>query len=128
MRAPPHFGDVALGKQSEPGFLPGSEVEWTGLFLFAVGVFGAYYHAVMRHWALWGIIPLDWFYLSMLVIGSLLLLAASPLAPWNRREAVDGEQPVGRPPGIAGRILRSAVALALLFTIIFIALSQHIRL
>jgi heme/copper-type cytochrome/quinol oxidase subunit 3 len=128
LRAPPYLGDVALGKQSEPGFLPGSEVEWTGLFLFAVGVFGAYYHAVMRHWALWGIIPLDWFYLTMLVMGSLLLLAASPLAPWNRREVAEGEQHTSRQGGLAGRILRSAVALALLFTIIFIAISHHARL
>jgi hypothetical protein len=84
----------------------------------------------MRHWALWGIIPLDWFYLTMLVAGSVLLLVASPLAPWNQVVSTAEEAAQGRPTGLGllSRLLRSAVALALLFTIISIALSHHARL
>ena len=59
-------------------------VELTGLFLFGVGVFGAYHRPVMRHWALWGYVPLDWFYLVLLLVGVAMMYAYSPLAPWSK--------------------------------------------
>lgn len=102
--------------------MPGSEAEWTGLFLFGVGVFGAYYHAIMRHWALWGIVPLDWFYLALMIAGALLLLVNSPLAPWTR--TADGTQEGGPPLRRAALLVRAVVALVLLGTMIYLAIAR----
>lgn len=51
------------------------------MFLLAVGAFGAHQRDVTRHLALFGWLPLDWFYVGLLLAGASLLLACSPLAP-----------------------------------------------
>ncbi|MDB5095882.1 MAG: hypothetical protein JWM80_303 [Cyanobacteria bacterium RYN_339] len=75
-------------------FLPGSDAEWTGLFLFGVGLYGSLQHAVMRHLTMFGWIPADWFYLGLLGVGGSLLIGSAPMptaedgpTPWQARAA-----------------------------------------
>lgn len=96
--------------------MPGSDIEWTGLFLFGVGVFGAANHSVMRHWALWGVIGLDQFYLALLAAGALLMVASSPLAPWIERDTQDANR-LGR----VFRVVRGLLALGLLAVVVWTA-------
>ncbi|MEB3195793.1 MAG: hypothetical protein VKP62_01180, partial [Candidatus Sericytochromatia bacterium] len=49
---------------------------WTGLFLFAVGLYGGYYLPLTRYLTLAGTIPLDWFYFTLVVGGGLLAIAS----------------------------------------------------
>jgi hypothetical protein len=81
-------------KQAEPGLLPGSEVEWTGLFLLGVGAFGAHQRDVTRHLVLFGWLPLDWFYVGLLLTGATMLLASSPIAPREIAAAAHRRSPL----------------------------------
>lgn len=67
-------GERTLVRQRGGTFLPGTPAEWTGIFVFAVGVYGATYRPITRHLAIWGLVPLDWFYLVLLVLGAGLML------------------------------------------------------
>lgn len=97
-------------KPTDFRFLPRSDAEWTGLFLFAVGMFGVYHHSVMKHWTLWGVVPMDWLYFALLLGGLGLLIATSPLAPW-----ADAEETRGGPIllGIARTLMVVACAAAI---------------
>lgn len=100
-------------------FLPGSPAEWTGLFLFGVGVYGATYRPITRHLAIWGVVPLDWFYLVLLVLGAGMMLFGGEV-----RMADDGDEPA--PPASpwerfwAG--LRLGTSLALLAVLVWWAI------
>jgi hypothetical protein len=83
-----------------------------------VGVFGAMKRAVTRHLVIAGRLPLDWFYLGLLVLGAALFLAASPASPFS--PAPPGES-LGK---AAWRMLRAAVCLALLAGMVFVALTR----
>jgi hypothetical protein len=82
-----------MPKDANPRFLPGSDAEWTGLFLFGVGVYGCLKLPIMRHYQLFGWLPADWFYLGLLGVGGGLMLGAAPFAaakdegplPWQAR-------------------------------------------
>jgi hypothetical protein len=67
-----------MPKDANPRFLPGSDAEWTGLFLFGVGVFGCLKLQTFRHYLLFGWVPMDWFYLGLLGVGGSLMLGAPP--------------------------------------------------
>jgi hypothetical protein len=63
-------------------FLPGTPAEWTGVFVFGVGVYGATYRPITRHLTIWGFLPLDWFYLVLLLLGAgLMLFGGEPASP-----------------------------------------------
>lgn len=76
-------GERKLVRQRGGTFLPGSPAEWTGLFVFAVGVYGATYRPITRHLAIWGVVPLDWFYLVLLLLGAGLMLFGGAPEPSN---------------------------------------------
>jgi hypothetical protein len=89
--------------------------EWTGLFLFAIGAYGSIYRPYTRHLALWGVIPLDAFYASLLLGGAVLMLWASPWAPFRLKlSALDGR---GRAVLIARRAF-GLLMIALLFWLV----------
>lgn len=73
-----HEGERKLVRQRGGTFLPGSPAEWTGIFVFAVGVYGATYRPITRHLSIWGVVPLDWFYLVLLLLGAGLMLFGGP--------------------------------------------------
>jgi hypothetical protein len=106
------FEEDTLARRWSPEAAP---LEWAGIFLFAVGVFGATKRGVTRHMLLGGVLPLDWFYVGLLVLGAALFLASSPASPF---------QPVASetPAAIAWRWFRAGVCLALLAAMVFLAL------
>lgn len=58
-------------------------VEWTGPFVFAVGAYGTMHRPITRHLTLWGVVPLDWFYVTLLMGGAILMLWGSPWSPFH---------------------------------------------
>lgn len=60
----------------------GRPEEWAGFFLFAVGLYGATYRALTRNLTIWGVVPLDWLYEALLLVGIFLLLRFSPQSPF----------------------------------------------
>ena len=54
----------------------------TGLFLFAVGLFGVYYRDTARYLSFWGVFPVLMFYRTLLVGGAFAMLLATPRSPF----------------------------------------------
>lgn len=98
-------------------FLPGTLAEWTGLYLFGVGVYGANFRPITRHLTLLGYVPLDWFYLVLLVVGAgLMLFGGPPVLP------DPDEDPSGWVRGFA--LLRVGISLALLGALVWWAIAR----
>lgn len=98
----------------------GNHLEWAGFFLFAVGVYGTMYRSVTRHLTLWGVVPLDWVYLALLLGGASLLLLYSRSSPFFFGE---GEKLRLEPWWkLLFRAVRAVVCLGLLAFALFLAL------
>lgn len=110
---------AAPESQGEPPELPRRPeeklAEWTGLFLFAVGAYGTIYRPYTRHFTLWGAIPLDGFYASLLLGGAVLMMWASPWSPYRR--PLSAMSPAGR----AMLVLRRAFSLLMLALLFWVA-------
>lgn len=109
---------MILGNLTGGSPLPGSATEWTGMFLFAVGLYGASYRETSRHLLLWGALPLDLFYLGLLLSGALLMIVGSPEV-----RAIQSGQLKTDPPGVwAGVVLglRGGVGLGLLMLLLWL--------
>lgn len=59
--------------------------EAVGLFLFAVGIYGGTYRGVTRHLSIHGVVPLDWFYLAIMVLGAGAMLFGRRQVPAETR-------------------------------------------
>ena len=59
---------------------------WAGLYAVGVGFCGLSHYPLLRHYALWGGIRLDWFY-GALVVGGLLALILGDSVLLGRRWA-----------------------------------------
>ena len=101
-------------------FLPGSAAEWGGLYVFAVGVYGATFRPLTRHLLLWNHVPLDWFYLALMLIGSAFMLG-STLAADAEAERLNGPR-TGWGRFFAG--VRLGITLALLAALIWWAIAR----
>lgn len=118
-RSGPQEGRV-LAQKGDGWSNMGNPLEWAGFFLFAVGVYGTMYRTVTRHLTLWGVIPLDWVYLALLLGGASLLLLYSRSSPFF----FDTSEKSAQVPWwkLAFRGLRAIVCLALLGFALYFAL------
>jgi hypothetical protein len=95
-------------------------LEWTGFFLFAVGVYGTLYRSVTRHLTLWGVFPLDWLYLALLLGGASLLLLYSRSSPFFFE---DGENSTREPWWkLIWRAVRATICMGLLAFALYMAI------
>lgn len=95
-------------------------LEWAGFFLFAVGVYGTTYRSVTRHLTLWGVVPLDWVYLALLLGGASLLLLYSRSSPFFFDPAENSRpEPWWK---IAWRAFRATICMALLAFALYMAM------
>lgn len=111
---------AAPGPQGEPPEAPRPPeeklAEWTGLFLFAVGAYGTVYRSYTHHLSLWGVIPLDAFYTSLLLGGAVLMMWSSLWSPSRRPMSELG------PAGRVLLVLRRAFSLLMLALLVWVAL------
>ncbi|MEB3284229.1 MAG: hypothetical protein VKN33_02960 [Candidatus Sericytochromatia bacterium] len=78
---------------------------WAGLFLFAVGVYGGSYLPITRHLTLGPWVPLDWFFLSLLLCGGILMLVDAEVHPASSPPSPDPESDIA--PSSRDQILRN---------------------
>lgn len=74
--------DRTLAQRHDTRSWWGNPIEWTGYYLFGVGVYGTTFRSTTRYFALWGVVPLEWVYLTLLAVGASLLLLYSPNSPF----------------------------------------------
>ncbi len=89
-----------------------------------MGVYGATYRPITRHLAIWGVIPLDWFYLALLLLGAGLMLfggaATEPASGPDDGEPATSES--GWTRFLTG--LRLGTSLALLAVLVWWAIAR----
>lgn len=85
-----------------------------------MGVYGATYRPLTRHLLLWNVVPLDWFFLVLMLIGAAFMLG-STIAADAEADRLNGPR-TGFARFFAG--LRLGITLALLAALIWWAIAR----